>query len=141
MVDHRDAGDGLVGIDAHHHGDGALGAGGGDLGHIAGLGAAVGDTVELGDGAALGLSRGHHIVGQIQRVGELAALGDNGAHGHAGLFRIDGGDLVLGDAVDQAQQEGRDQGNNGQGAGDLQNKLTGDLHFAAASFFSFLGAP
>ena len=141
VFDHGDAGDGAVGIDAHHHGDGALGAGGGDLGHIAGLGAAVGDAVQLGDGAALGLSRGHHIVGQIQRVGELAALGDNGAHGHAGLFRIDGGDLVLGDAVDQAQQEGRDQGNNGQGAGDLQNKLTGDLHFAAASFFSFLGAP
>lgn len=141
MADHGDAGDGAVGVDAHHHGDGALGAGSGNLGHIAGLCAAVGDAVQLADGAALCLGGINSGLGNFQGVGELAALGDNGAHGHPGLFRFDGGDLVLGDAVDQAQQQGHHQGDNSQGAGDLQNKLTGDLHFAAASFFSFLGAP
>ena len=40
-----------------------------------------------------------------------------------------------------AQQGGNHQSDDSQGAGDLENKLTGDFHYFAASFFSFLTAP
>ena len=141
MADHGDAGDGLVGVYAHHHHDGALRAGGGDLHDVAGVRTAVGDTVQLGDLTALCGGSGSHVVADVQLVGELAALGDDGAHGDAGVLRIDGCDLVGGHAVDQTQQGGHDQGDDRQGAGDLENKLTGDFHYFAASFFSFFKAP
>ena len=107
MADNGDAGDGLIGVHAHHHHDGALGAGGGDLHHIAGLGAAVGHGVQLQNLAALGGGGGDHIIGHFHLVAELAALGGNGAHGDAGVLSVDSGDLVLGDAVDNAQQGGK----------------------------------
>ena len=141
MADHGDAGDGLVGVHAHHHHDAALGAGGGDLHNIAVVGAGGGHGIQLHQLAALRGSRRGHVVGDVQLVAELAALGGHSAHGDAGVLRIDGGDLVGGHVVDQTQQGGHNEGNNGQGAGDLENKLTGDLHYFAASFFSFLGAP
>ena len=79
--------------------------------------------------------------GKLHLIAELAALGGNGAHGNAGVFRVDLGDLVGGDVVDQTQQGGNHQSDDSQGAGDLENKLTGDFHYFAASFFSFLTAP
>ena len=140
MADDGDTRDGLIGVDADHHGDRTLRAGGGNLHDIAGVRAAVGHGIHLDDLAALrGGSRGDG-VGDVHLVAELAALGGHGAHGNAGVLRVLLGDLVLGHVVDDAQQSG-DQSDHRQGAGDLQNKLTGDFHFAAASFFSFLGAP
>ena len=44
-------------------------------------------------------------------------------------------------ATAASAQGGNDQRDNGQGTGDLENKLTGDLHYLAASFFSFFAAP
>ena len=40
-----------------------------------------------------------------------------------------------------ASQGGNDQRDDRQRTGDLENKLTGDFHYLAASFFSFLTAP
>ena len=86
---------------------------------------------------------GGHVVGDFHFIAELAALGGNGTHGDTGVLGLDGRDLVGGHVVHQAQQGGNNERNNGQGAGDLENKLTGDLHYFAASFvfFSFFGAP
>ena len=112
MADNGNAGDGLISVHAHHHHNGALGAGGGDLHHIAGLGAAVGHGVQLQDLAALGGGSGDHIIGHFYFIAELAALGGHGAHGDAGIFGVDLGDLVCGDAVDKAQKGGNHQGDD-----------------------------
>ena len=84
---------------------------------------------------------GDHFIGHFHFIAELAALGGHGAHGDAGIFGVDLGDLVLGDAVDKAQEGGNHQGDDRKSTGDLEDKLTGNLHYFAASFFSFFSAP
>ena len=141
MADHGDTGDGLVGVHAHHHDDGALGTGGGDLHDVTGVGTGVLHAVQLGQLAALSGGSGGHIVADLQLIGEIAALGNDSAHSSAGIGRVDLGDLIGGHVVDQAQQGGDNQRDDRQSTGDLENKLTGDFHYLAASFFSFLTAP
>ena len=99
-----------------------------------------GETVTV-DAAALSGSSLNSGLGEFHLVGKFAAGRSHSAHGHAGLLGLDGGDGTAGDAVHQTQQGSGDQSDHSQRTGDLQNKLGRDLHFAAASFFSFLGAP
>ena len=66
----------LVGVHADHHDDAALRAGGGDLHHIAGVSAAVGDGIQLHQLAALGGCLGFSILFNIHGPGTLlCALG------------------------------------------------------------------
>ena len=135
MVDHGDTGQCLVGIHTNDHLNAALRTGSHDL-H--------------------GVTAGGHLIHAVQRTvgsggsnssvaqlhgSELSTLGGNGCQRLIGLFHIDSVDLVMGDHIDHAQQGGDHQSDDRQSAGDFQNKLTGDLHYFAASFFSFFTAP
>ena len=141
MIHHGDTGDLLLGIHADDHLDEALRAAGRQLHSVAGRLAVEGDRVHL-------LQRTAHFLGGVHDLlrngGDLvvctAGLGD-GLQSRLSSGGVHGGDLVGGDAVDQTQQQSHHQRDDGQCTGDLQNKLTGDLHFAAASFLSFLMAP
>ena len=148
--DNGNTGDSTVHVNAHHHGDGALRAG--SL-HVDGVAHRLTAGLSLIDGCqstALSGGSGGHIVGQLHSVGEIVGLNDLLHSGH-GLFPGDRGDLILGDAVDPAQQASHDHAGKQQGHSQLDDVLGVHIdlflglhfiaHFAAASFLSDFTTP
>ena len=150
VANNGNAGDSAVHVDTHHHGDGALRAGGRHADSVAHHLAAGLSLIDGIQGAALSGGRRCHVVSQIQRVGELVC-DDDIFHGIYSLVPGNLGDPVLSDAVDPAQQAGHDHAGKQQGHSQLDDVLGVHIdlflglhfiaHFAAASFLSDFTTP
>ena len=146
------AGNGALAVHADHHLNAALRSGRHHLNGIARILAAHQDLIDRVQRGASALCGGGHITSELQSIRKLSTLGvsHHSLHSRNRIFPVDGGNFLLGDGVDAAQQS-RDYH-----TGDQQRHRQGDdvlgvhldpflfhftAHFAAASFLSDFTTP